>query len=125
MATDIGTRIKRARERKRWTQSQLADALKVNRKTVDNWENGRTQPASSIGALEEVLGVSLDEEVPDRSPPARLRDSTREAIRADPAVGDMAEWVISYIEGLASGTIRPAEDDPGPRAAAQRRPGRA
>lgn len=60
MATEIGTRIKRARERKRWSQRQLAGALGVDRKTVDNWENGRTTPRSSIGAIEEVLGVSLD-----------------------------------------------------------------
>lgn len=62
MATEplIGTAIKRARERKRWTQRQLADALRVNIKTVDNWENGRTSPRSSIGAIEEVLGISLD-----------------------------------------------------------------
>ena len=59
-ALPIGTRIKRARERKRWTQRQLADALGVNAKTIDNWENGRTAPRSSIGALEQVLGVSLD-----------------------------------------------------------------
>jgi len=62
MATDtrIGTAIKRARERRRWTQRQLADALGVNIKSVDNWENGRTSPRNSIGALEDVLGVTLD-----------------------------------------------------------------
>lgn len=60
----LGTRIKRARERKRWTQQQLADALDVNIKTIDNWENGRTSPRSSIGALEDVLGISLDEDEP-------------------------------------------------------------
>lgn len=66
MATDphIGTSIKRARERKRWTQRQLADALGVDRKTIDNWENGRTSPRSSIGALEAVLGISLAGEPP-------------------------------------------------------------
>ena len=64
MATDslIGTKIKRARERKRWTQRQLADALDVNTKTVDNWEAGRTSPRNRTGALEEVLGISLDAE---------------------------------------------------------------
>ena len=64
MATDslIGTKIKRARERKRWTQRQLADALDVNTKTVDNWEAGRTSPRNRLGALEEVLGISLDAE---------------------------------------------------------------
>ena len=62
--TRIGTSIKRARERKRWTQRQLAEAVDVNIKTVDNWENGRTSPRSSIGALEEILGVSFDSEPP-------------------------------------------------------------
>ena len=62
MATEpaIGTTIKRARERKRWTQRQLADALGVNIKSIDNWESGRTRPRSSIGALEAVLGISFD-----------------------------------------------------------------
>lgn len=58
-APPIGTRIKRAREAMRWTQQQLADAIGVDRKTVDNWENGRTQPRSSIGALEQALAVDL------------------------------------------------------------------
>lgn len=70
MVTDAGTRIKRARERRRWTQRQLADALGVNIKTVDNWENGRTSPKNSLGALEQVLGISLDDEPgrPERWP---------------------------------------------------------
>ena len=61
MATDphLGTLIKRARERKRWTQRQLADALGVDIKSVSNWETGRTSPKNSTGALEEVLGISL------------------------------------------------------------------
>ena len=66
MATEpvIGTMIKRARERKRWTQRQLADAVGVNVKTVDNWEAGRTSPRNRLGALEEVLGVALYAEQP-------------------------------------------------------------
>lgn len=59
--TPLATRIKRARELRRWTQQQLADVLGVDRKTVDNWENGRTRPRSAIGALEQVLGVNLTE----------------------------------------------------------------
>lgn len=59
MATDLGTTIKRARERKRWTQQQLAEAVGVSQKTIDNWENGRTEPRSSLGALEVVLDVNL------------------------------------------------------------------
>jgi transcriptional regulator with XRE-family HTH domain len=64
VATDprLGTRIKRARELRRWSQQRLADAIGVNRKTIDNWENGRTYPRSSIGALEGVLGPLTGEE---------------------------------------------------------------
>lgn len=62
MAADpsLGTKIRRARERKRMSQQQLADALEVSRGAVNAWENDRARPASSIGALEDVLGVSLD-----------------------------------------------------------------
>jgi transcriptional regulator with XRE-family HTH domain len=67
MATEprLGTRIRRARERRRWTQQQLADRIGVNRKTVDNWENDRSAPRNSIGVLEEALGVSLGPGEPD------------------------------------------------------------
>lgn len=58
----IGTTIRRARERKRMTQQQVADLLGVSRASYDAWENDRAYPRSSIGALEEVLGVSLDGE---------------------------------------------------------------
>jgi transcriptional regulator with XRE-family HTH domain len=90
MATEpaIGTKIKRARERKRWTQRELAAALKVNIKTVDNWENGRTSPLNSIGALEDVLGVRLDDEPgePETATPEeieRLRAHIREVLGED------------------------------------------
>jgi transcriptional regulator with XRE-family HTH domain len=85
MATEpaIGTKIKRARERQRWTQRQLAAELHVNIKTVDNWENGRTSPLNSIGALEAVLGIRLDGDQiePDSPSPEeleRLRTHIRE-----------------------------------------------
>jgi transcriptional regulator with XRE-family HTH domain len=55
----IGMTIKRARERKRLSQADLADALDVSQKTIDNWEHDRSYPKSSIGAIEEVLGVNL------------------------------------------------------------------
>lgn len=62
MADDLGKRIKRLREQRRWTQQQLADLLTVTTKTVGNWENGRHIPRSAIGALEAVFKESLDAE---------------------------------------------------------------
>jgi transcriptional regulator with XRE-family HTH domain len=61
-ASSLGTAIKRARERRRWTQRDLADKLGVDIKSVSNWETGRTSPKNSIGALEDVLGISLGDE---------------------------------------------------------------
>jgi len=87
-ADSMGTRIKRARERLRWTQQQLADAIGVDRKSIDNWENDRTYPRSSIGALEELLGVSLTGAAPELPPLV-------EAHKDDPRV--MAIWNIKII----------------------------
>lgn len=85
MATDphIGTSIRRARERKRWTQRQLAHALGVNIKTVDNWENGRTSPRSAIGAIEQVLGISFDENGTRPRRPSRSTEQVADSIQAD------------------------------------------
>ena len=58
----IDKQIKRARERLRWTQAQLGRAIGVTQKTIDNWEHDKTYPKSSIGALEEVLGIRLEGE---------------------------------------------------------------
>ena len=69
-APPVGLVIRRARERKRWTQRDLAKAVGVSRASVDAWENSRTYPRNRIGALEEVLGISLDGQpgpVPDTS----------------------------------------------------------
>lgn len=57
--TELGTRIKRARERRHWRQADLAKALSVDVKTVGNWERGQTIPRNRIGAIEATLGISL------------------------------------------------------------------
>ena len=63
MATEprIGTIIRRARLRKRWTKQQLADATDVSLRTIYDWETGRSYPRNPV-AVEEVLGITL----PDR-----------------------------------------------------------
>ncbi|HEY8474996.1 MAG TPA: helix-turn-helix transcriptional regulator [Natronosporangium sp.] len=60
---DLGLRLRRARERARLTQRELAERVGVDRKTVGNWESGVSSPRSSLGRLEAVLkdyGFSLD-----------------------------------------------------------------
>jgi transcriptional regulator with XRE-family HTH domain len=93
MATEplIGTKIKRARERKRWTQRQLAGAVGVNVKTIDNWENDRTAPRNSIGALEQVLGIDLTGGEPAPGPLDDLlpvQEEWEQGVLDDPALSD-------------------------------------
>lgn len=57
--TGLGPAIRAARERRHWTQRQLADALAVDPKTVRNWENGRGVPRNRIAAIEALFGISL------------------------------------------------------------------
>ena len=80
MATDplIGTRIKRARERKRMTQAQLAEMVGVSVRAVGDWENDRAFPRNSIGALEQALGIQLDD---PESSPSGPRESLRDQVR--------------------------------------------
>jgi transcriptional regulator with XRE-family HTH domain len=82
----IGKKIKRARERLRWTQVQLGSAVGVSQKTIDNWEHDKTYPKSSIGALEDVLGISLD----GTSEPGGLSptDEWEAAVLSDPDLPD-------------------------------------
>ena len=72
----IGLKIRRAMERKRLDQGAVADALGVSRSAVNAWINDRAWPANSIGALEDLLDITLDEETV-----AELGDEVRESLR--------------------------------------------
>jgi transcriptional regulator with XRE-family HTH domain len=89
-----GRAIKRARERLRWTQDELAERMGVSTKSIDNWENGRTSPRSAIGALEEVLGISLDEDAQlDRSP----SDTEADIWNLQGLSEDEKAWLIAWL----------------------------
>ena len=121
MATEIGTKIKRARELRRWTQKQLADALKVDRKTVDNWENGRTLPRSSIGALEDVLGMRLDDDPEPQ--PAIPKSLLRDIMNTDDLTPEERQAVIAAVERTLArerGGTDPSPPAPQPQAEARR-----
>ena len=57
----IGAAIRRARQRLRMSQDDLALKVGASRSAVNAWERGRARPRNIV-ALEEVLGVSLDAE---------------------------------------------------------------
>ena len=57
----VGPLIRKARHRKRMTQKQLADKLRVSKSTVGNWEIGKHFPLRYAGAVEAVLDIELPE----------------------------------------------------------------
>ncbi len=59
--TSAGVAIRKARQRKRMTQSDLAGALGVSNITVANWESGKHFPQRYAGLIEEVLEITLPE----------------------------------------------------------------
>lgn len=56
--TNLGARIRSAREARGLSRTQLAELVDVFPGTVKNWEAGRV-PQASIGKLEAVLGITL------------------------------------------------------------------
>lgn len=56
---DLGERIRRARERKGWTQAQVAKEVQVSARTIGNWERGEAVPRNSRARLSDVLGLDV------------------------------------------------------------------
>lgn len=98
--TRIGTRIRRARERKRMSQADLAEALQVSRSAINAWENDRAYPQSSIGALEDVLDVDLTGEDPQI--PAHLQK------KIDALSPEEREYVMDLLTRRRGGPAREA-----------------
>jgi transcriptional regulator with XRE-family HTH domain len=103
-AESLGTRIRRARERKRWSQQKAAEALGVALRTYGSWERGETTPRSSIGALEEVLGVSLTDHAEPQDPKElELREALSWMDR-----DEIEQVVYAYRQRRDRGRLRPA-----------------
>lgn len=90
---DLGIRIRRARERKRWSQRQLADALGVGVRSVGSWERGETEPRNSIGALEEVLAPYFAADAEADPQELEIREL---AARLDLAPAEQQAWIDTY-----------------------------
>lgn len=56
----VAERLKKARERKEWSQAQLAAAAGLSQSTIGNIESGIRQARGSLPELAKVLGVSYE-----------------------------------------------------------------
>lgn len=58
---ELGKRIQRLREAKKFSRDEFADACDVGRQTIFHWEKGTRNPkASHIARMADVLGVSVN-----------------------------------------------------------------
>ena len=58
----IAKNIKKFRELKNISQSELAEKLNVTRQAVSNWETGKTQPdIDTLHKIADMLEISIDE----------------------------------------------------------------
>jgi transcriptional regulator with XRE-family HTH domain len=99
----LGTRIRRARERARLSQEELAQAVGASVRAVGDWENDRRKPRNRLGALEDALGVSLDG-VPEPEPQSLIpRSLRREIAENDDLTSAEKEAVLAAIETTLRG----------------------
>jgi DNA-binding XRE family transcriptional regulator len=108
-------KIKRARERLMMTQAELGARVRKSQKTIDNWEHDRSYPKSSIGALEQVLGVSVDGQPEASLVPPGLVDFIRRSLPPD-----RQDAAIMALEEVLSPPPEPAPPAGGQRPEAGR-----
>ncbi|MDQ2906821.1 MAG: helix-turn-helix domain-containing protein [Chloroflexota bacterium] len=83
--------LKRAREQRGWTQKELAEKLKIDTKTVNRWENGKSIPRSYYRTLlSELLQKSVEE--------LGFRMQTQEDCREAPHVEKLHGRSIEYAQ---------------------------
>lgn len=86
---NFAQRLKDARHSKGMTQRELANALNVSKSIVSHWESSnRTPPMTSMPAIAEVLGVSVN---------YLVGDST-EAIAYDSTMNEIAKEIMDKPE---------------------------
>jgi transcriptional regulator with XRE-family HTH domain len=119
----LGARIRRARERAQLSQEELAGRVGASVRALGDWERDRRKPRNRLGALEEVLGVSLDGE--QEQAPAIPATLFRDVMAAEGLTYVERQAVITAIEATLArerGAPAAAASPPPGGASQQRRP---
>lgn len=73
---DLGTKIKIQRERKHWSQQELADQIHISRQSISKWEQNRALPSiTNIIMMSNLFNMSLDELMKDDATLAAQMDA--------------------------------------------------
>jgi transcriptional regulator with XRE-family HTH domain len=61
MTTDVGSRIRQARQLSDWTQHELSLAIGQHPNSVSRWERGTVRPSvDAVAEISRATGVSAD-----------------------------------------------------------------
>ena len=111
----IGVRIARRRQALGLRQEDLAAKLGVARVTVSNWESGKHPPKRKLGAIEAVLGISLDDGPGPNLYPNVPKDLAEYVLRRHSRDPDEAEAILADLERGFSRRPRPEPGEDAPR----------
>ena len=105
----LGERIRQLRESAGLSQQELAERLYVSRQTVSRWESGsRTPDIMTAKKIAVLLGVSLDELVPDgegeEMPKAENRVPPEKRMQCGIFLGILSIWAAVWAM-LANGAF--------------------
>ena len=101
--TPFPAQFREARQQRRLTQVQVAEALGVSQSAVAQWESGRSVPSAATAAkIEKLLGVRYRTADQDQQPESRSLRRRRLPIVGLPAPGDDERILV---DGAAHGEI--------------------
>lgn len=110
MTQTLAEQIRSARERRGWTQEQLAVHADVSRSTIQNLENGRRSPhRGSLNRIADALGVTVDALKAHTGGGRVDAQEVRDALEAAMKIEDPEEMRAALLELLAR--MPPASDD--------------
>lgn len=99
----VGRRIRDARERRGWTQADLANMLNRTPTSISYWESGQRSPGlEDIVELADVLGIKASTLLPSRPPRVLAR-----AQGAELAIRDLARIVDDLIARYEDRLLEP------------------
>ena len=100
--------IKKMRELKGWTQKELAERCNVTLRTVQNWEQGKHIPESTLTLLE-LLGYPMKES--EAAPAGPANSPGGEYIQPDRFLAALERQQSLLLEQMKSNTKRDEQID--------------
>lgn len=95
MATDFGLKLKELRENRKWTQGQLAEALGVNLRQVQRYEDDKFPSLDKIQFLTDEFQYDFFDLLGDLESRAKLREKGK---ASDPSPPNQSEYISTLKE---------------------------